>query len=486
VNLVELIQPWAETLRDLPALVLVLSAIPLMVLAWAKRIYPYRMLIYLFAVPCCLTVLLLIPQQSLPQSLASLFKKDSLSLIVAADLAVIAIAIWDLFSLPRRRAFSAERECQHIASLQQHHTVTVSVDNRSSRAYRVWIRDDAPNEFEAVPDEFCLNLQPMSRSRMRYQFTPHQRGSFELRKIYFRCRSGLGLWQRFLDYPSATTVNVYPDMRQLSKYAVLARTNRLSLMGVRRARRIGQDNEFERLRDYTPDDNYKHIDWRSTARRRKLTVCDYQTNQSQRVMFLVDCGRMMTNTAEGISLLDHALNAVLMLSFVALRQGDAVGMIGFSDRIHSYVPPRGGASQMNRLLHASFDRFPELVESRYDQAFSYLGTHAPKRSLVILISNVIDDVNSNQIQRHLSTLVGRHLPLGVLLRDHQLFDAAESPPLSNESAFRAAAAAEILTWRHQVLRDLEHQGVLALDVFPEDLASPLVNKYLEIKARHLL
>lgn len=483
---VEVIEPWVNRLGELPALILLLAAIPLLIIAWAKRIYPDRMLLYLFAVPCFLTGLLLVPQSSLPQALAALFKRDSLALIVAIDLAVVAIVTWDLFSLPSRRMFSTERECQRIASLQQYHPVTVSVDNRSSREYQVWIRDDMPNEFEVMPDEIYINVPPMSRCSVTYQFTPQKRGSFTLRQIYFRCRSGLGLWQRYLNYPCEAIVNVYPDMRQLSKYAVLARTNRLSLMGVRRTRRIGQDNEFERLRDFTPDDNYKHIDWCSTARRRKLTAREYQTNQSQRVMFLVDCGRMMTNTAEGISLLDHALNAVLMLSFVALRQGDAVGMIGFSDRIHSYVPPRGGGSQMNQLLHASFDRFPELVESRYDQAFFYLGTHAPKRSLVILISNVIDDVNSNQIQRHLSTLVGRHLPLGVLLRDRQLFDAAESLALNNEDAFRAAAAAEILSWRHQVLRDLEHQGVLALDVFPEDLVSPLVNKYLEIKARHLL
>ena len=186
-------------------------------------------------------------------------------------------------------------------------------------------------------------------------------------------------------------------MQQLSEYAMLARTNRLSLMGVRRTRKVGQDNDFERLRDYTLDDNYKHIDWRATARRRKLTVKDFQTSQSQRIIFLLDCGRMMTNEAAGLSLLDHSLNAMLMLSYVALRQGDSVGLICFSDEIHTFVPPRGGMNQMNRLLHASFDRFPQLVESRYDQAFLYLTSHCKKRSLVVLMTNVIDEVNAHQI-----------------------------------------------------------------------------------------
>ena len=123
-------------------------------------------------------------------------------------------------------------------------------------------------------------------------------------------------------------------------------------------------------------------------------------------------------------------------------------------------------SQMNQLLHASFDRFPNMVESRYDQAFLHLASNCAKRSLVVLISNVIDEVNSHQIEQYLSQLVGRHLPLGVLLRDHQLFDAAELPNPHGKDLFRAAAAAEILTWRHQVLTDLEHKGVLCLDVFP--------------------
>ena len=275
-------------------------------------------------------------------------------------------------------------------------------------------------------------------------------------------------------------------MKQLNEYALLARTNRLSLLGVRRTRRIGQDNEFERLRDYTIDDNYKHINWRATARRSKLTVQDYQINQSQRLVFLIDCGRMMTNEAAGLSLLDHALNAMLMLSYVALRQGDSVGLVSFSDEIHSYIPPRGGMWQMNRLLHASFDRFPQLVESRYDQAFRYLASHCRKRSLVVLVTNLIDEVNANQIQRYLTNLVGRHLPLAVLLRDHRLFEAVEVEHPAEAQLWRAAAAAEILTWRHQVLTDLASKGVLALDVFPEQMTAPLVNRYLEVKARHLL
>jgi uncharacterized protein (DUF58 family) len=374
----------------------------------------------------------------------------------------------------------------HIASLGNPHRVNLLLTNHSRRTFSADLRDDVPEEFEYSPEFFSLRVGPLSRTTVHYEFAAHRRGRFTMEQVHLRVRSRLGLWRRYLILPAATEVSVYPDMKQLSEYAILARTNRLSLMGVRRTRKIGQDNEFERLRDYTRDDNYKHMDWRASARRNKLTVKDFQTSQSQRIIFMLDCGRMMTNEAAGLSLLDHSLNAMLMLSFVALRQGDSVGLICFSDQIHNYVPARSGMNQMNRLLHASFDRFPRLVESRYDDAFLYLSSHCKKRSLVVLMTNLIDEVNSLQVERYLGTLVGRHLPLGVLMRDRRLFEAADNTYRSDGQLYRAAAAAEILTWRHQVLTDLEHRGVMSLDVYPEDMTAPLVNRYLEIKARHLL
>lgn len=442
------------------------------------QVYPHRPLIYLAAGPALVSLGMLAPRlASSPAMMAAIYVLDAAAALIAAI---------DLLTLPRRGAFVVDRETGRVASLRQAHPVNLIVANQSTRAFFVWVRDGAAEELQPQPDEFRFRMAGRSRATFSYQARPHRRGAFQLSKVHLRARSRLGLWQRLLDYDVSSVIHVYPDMKQLSEYALLARTNRLNLLGVRRTRRIGQDNEFERLRDYTPDDNYKHIDWRSTARRRKLTVKDFQTNQSQRLIFLLDCGRMMTNLAGELSLLDHSLNAMLMLSYVALSHGDSVGLLCFSDEVHGFVPPTSGMHQMNRLLHASFDRFPRLVESRYDQAFLYLAQHCRKRSLVILISNLIDEVNANQVGQYLQSFVGKHLPLGVLLRDRHLFEAADVANPDEESLYRAAAAADILTWRQQVLADLEAKGVLSLDVFPEGLTAPLVNSYLEIKARHLL
>jgi uncharacterized protein (DUF58 family) len=456
-----------------PLWILLAAILPLAALGYWLEIYPRRTLVLALLAPTLFALGLLLADAVLAP-------------LLAVDLAIGLVALADLTTLARRDTFAVERESGRIASLRQAHPVRLTVTNRSPREWRVDVRDDLPAGLEADPDRFEIRLSPQSRSTVHYQLKASRRGAFVQEQVYLRVSSRLGLWQRSLRFPLAARLHVYPDMQQLAKFAVLARADRLNLLGMRRTRRVGQDNEFERLRDFTRDDNFRFIDWRSTARRQKLTVKDFQANQSQRLVLLVDCGRMMANTSAGLSLLDHALNAMLMLAFVALRRGDAVGMVAFSDEIHHYVPPRSGMQQMNRLLHASFDRFPRLVESRYDEAFLYLASHARKRSLVILITNLIDEVNSHQVEQYLTNLVGRHLPLCVLLRDHQLFDAADAPLDADAALYRAAAAAEILTWRRQVLADLSSQGVLSLDVFPEQLTAPLVNRYLEIKARHLL
>jgi uncharacterized protein (DUF58 family) len=456
------------------------AGLPLLLLWWAWRICPARRLVLLALLPGLLSFVLL----------AATWAVWPLAVL---DAVILGVVLVDLASLPRRRDFSVEREAGRIASLGKRHPVSLTVLNHSRRGYSLWIRDDVPQRLNPKPAEFFHEAPPKSRSVLQYALRPGRRGACRLEHVHLSVPSRLGLWRRLVDYPCQTILHVYPDMKQLGQYALLARTNRLSLVGFRRTRRVGHDHDFERLRDYNIDDNYKHIEWRATARRRKLTVKDFQSAQSQRIIFLIDCGRMMTNEAAGLSLLDHSLNAMLMLSYVALRQNDSVGLIAFSNEIHGFVPPTSGMTQMNRLLHASFDRFPRLVESRYDQAFRYLAHHVRKRSLVVLVTNVIDEVNAHQIQRYLTNLVGRHLPLAVLLRDHRLFEAigegsapASVPDTLGADLWQAAAAADILTWRHQVLSDLAAKGALSLDVFPEQMTAPLVNRYLEIKARHLL
>ncbi|MEK6238300.1 MAG: DUF58 domain-containing protein, partial [Planctomycetales bacterium] len=389
-------------------------AVPFILLARFARAYPSWPLVAAASIPAVASLVGLVLH-------ALNYDVNLLVPLLFMDGLILLVAAADFLTLPRKKDFSVERTVGRIASLRTHHPVSLTVSHFGNATRRLRVKDDVPNELVARPAQFQAVLKGRSRAVLKYDLWAERRGAFELPICHLAANSRLGLWTRFLTHECESVVHVYPDMKQVSQYAMLARLNRLSMIGVRKTRKVGGDNEFERLRDYTRDDNYKHIDWKSTARRGKLTVKQFQSEQSQRVIFMLDCGRMMTNEAAGLSLLDHSLNAMLMLSYVALSHGDQVGLLTFSDEVHGFVPPGSGRGHINRLLHESFNRFPRFVESRYDRAFLYLGAHCQKRSLVILISNVIDEVNGNQIEQYLGTLVGRHLPVGVLLRDRQLF-----------------------------------------------------------------
>ena len=444
----------------------------------------------------------------------------------AVDLALIAVLLVDLLtSLPvTGQPFSVRREVDRIASLARPHLIRLRIENRARWKFCLSVRDDVALSLCPDTDVFTERVLPRrSAETLEYEIEPKERGLFRLEEVSLRVRSRFGFWHRHITIPCESEICVYPNLRQMTEYDLLARTDRLHQLGVRVARRVGHDNDFERLRDYQLDDQYKFIDWSSTARRQKLTVKDFQVSRSQRIMFLVDCGRMMTNHSQnGLTLLDHSLNAALMLSYVAIRQFDAVGMLCFSNRVINYVPPATGQRQMSRLLHGFFNLFPEPVESRYDEAFAYLSSRCRKRSLVVLITNVADEVNAKTIQNHLTNITGRHLPMGLFLRDHKIFDPlndffgtlTETGSLTTQASaqqlatlaasqnemigsttgllaktpefWQAGAAADILNWRHKVINDLKHQGTLTLDVFPEEMTAPLINKYLEIKARQLL
>lgn len=446
---------------------------PLLIIAWGWRIFPTVRWLWLLLPLCSSTLFILI---------SPLF----IYLLVVFDLLALSVVVLDLLTITGPSGLGVERQMLKSGSLGGTHDVKLCLDNRSDRTQVIDVRDDLPPGLTSVPEIQSVVLSPGKRIEVEYQIRPLRRGSFQFESVFIKLKSRAGLWQRQVKCACTGVLLVYPDMKQMAEYALLARTNRLSLIGVRKTRKAGQDNNFERLRDYSQDDNYKHIDWRSTARRNKLTVKQFQTDQSQRIVFLLDCGRLMTNEYRGLSLLDYALNSILMLSYVALHQGDSVGLLCFSDKIESYVPVRGGTAQMNRLLHAGFDRFPSLKQTSYDEAFLYFSRNCRRRSLVVLVTNVIDDVSAAQITGYLSTLRGKHLPVLALLRDRAVFDYADNPSMEESVLYRSAAAAQLLVWRHEVIQRLENAGVLSVDAFPDLLTTPLINRYLEVKAKHLL
>jgi uncharacterized protein (DUF58 family) len=439
-----------------------------------KMIWPGRALGVALMAPALFSLVLFVNESVWP-------------LVLVLDAAVAMIALIDLITLRGSGRLRVQRQVGRVCSLDEPEDVELAIDNPGRMTRSLRLRDDVPDEFSAEPAAFEIEVPGRRQALLAYRFVPKKRGTYVFEQVDALVASRLGFWRAQYRWPLPATVRVYPDIHQVARFTVLARRDRLSSMGVRRSRRLGTDNEFERLRDYIEGDDPRHIDWRASARRSKLTSRAFQQNQSQRIIFLIDCGRLMAgDTGDGLSPLDHAFNAMLLLAHVALIRGDQVGMLAFSDRVRAYVAPGGGPRRINRLVHSVHNVFPEMVEPRYDRAFLELEKRCRKRSLVILMTNLFDELSAQLAGEYLQNVRGRHLPLGVFLRDHDLFAIADKAPGEGPGLFQGAAAAALLNWRERVLAGLRLRGVLTLDVFPEELTAVLVNRYLEIKARHLL
>jgi uncharacterized protein (DUF58 family) len=370
-------------------------------------------------------------------------------------------------------------------SLKRRNAVRLELESRSARSLHVEVMDDLFDGARASDLPAVGEIPARGQLTLTYHIEPSVRGAYTLGDHHLRYRSPLGLWQRQLRVPALAPVRVYPDLKQIQAFDLLARESREYAL-VRVSRLKGGESEFARLRDQVPDDEHRSIDWKATARRQRLTVREYQLESNQNVLFMLEAGRMMTGIEAGLSRFDHALNASLMLAHVATRAGDRVGVLGFDQDVRVFVSPRGGPSATRRLIQATYDLHPELVEPDYERAFSYLSSRVRSRALVILFSHVIDATVGATLVRRVNALRGRHLPLVVLFRDTDIEALAEPGSRLAPDVYTKTAAAEILRNQRAVASDMRGAGALVLETDARNLTARLINRYLQLKARNLL
>ena len=267
---------------------------------------------------------------------------------------------------------------------------------------------------------------------------------------------------------------------------LLARHNRVAEVGVRLSQLRGRGTEFDRLREYRREDEYRSIDWKATARTRQLVSREYVVERNQNILFLLDCGRSMCNEFGGITHFDRALNAAILLSYVALRQGDTVTMLACSHRVERYVPTLRGATSMKSLVRQTFDLEPSQQATDYGLMAEQLRHRHRKRSLVVLLTHAIDEVHLESIGQTLRQLKYPHLVLGAFLKNVPLHERMTAIPRTDFEAFQVAAAADLIGAQSRRIAEFEQHGLLVIDALPDQLSSQLISRYLDIKARHLL
>ncbi len=399
-------------------------------------------------------------------------------------LAALLLADWQLSPTPQQ--WSLARSHDNRLSLAAANPVTLHISLRQGlRPVRVWLRDTPPANFAVIPSERVLTglVTPLQPRQFTYTVTPPRRGDYRFGDLYLRWDSLLGLLRRQTQIAAVGTVKVYPNVMDVRKYDLMLRRNRLWELGLRSVRAIGGGAEFERLRDYTPDDEYRRISWKATARRGKPISMEFETERSQNIFCLLDIGRMMRSPVGEVAKMDYAINAVLLLTYVAAQKGDRIGLLTFADRVETYVAPHSGKVQFQRMLEQLYAVEGQAVEPDYNAAFSYFSARQHKRGLVLLFTDLTGSITTESLIAQMTRLRLRHLPLLVTLSDPTVQRLARQPIRDSATLYQRSVAEQLLAERQLTLERLRQRGVQTLDAPADELSVAVINRYLAIKEK---
>jgi len=407
----------------------------------------------------------------------------------AGGLALAALAVYaaiDLCLLPRRRGLEIRRRLPGRLSLAEPTSVYFDVRYTGRRPIRLLLAERLPDGFEAGPAVCAATLAPGQETTLTYRLTARRRGAYTLAAADVRIRPAMGLFERQFRLDARSDIQVFPNLANLERYELLLRRGLTREQGLARLRQLGQGMEFESLRQYGQGDDISRVDWKATAKRSQLIVKNFQPERQQSVIVALDVGRATAGEFAGLSRLDYLVNATLMLAYVVLRQGDWFSLLAFSDRIESYLPPVRGVAKVEKVAEALHNVHPRLVESDYGTACRFLDLKNRKRSLLCLMTDVIDRHASDVVLAYMARFARRHLPLAITLANPEINDLAEQPLAQTPDPYAKAVATDVLTIRQEALLQMRRLGVGVLDVPPDALTAKLINRYLLIKSTRRL
>jgi uncharacterized protein (DUF58 family) len=398
---------------------------------------------------------------------------------------VLVLALYtglDALLLPRRRQLRVTRTMPGRVSVGHATAIHYMVENRTRRRLRVHLAQDTPAPIDVAPTPCEAVLRPGQSAELECRLTAHQRGKHQLGRLFVRALPTGGLLYRQFTLDLSTEIQVFPNLMSVRRTELLARRGSSGEQGLARLRHIGQGYAFESLRHYVRGDETSRIEWKVTARRADLIVKNFEPERQQNVLVALDVGRATAGEFQGLSRVDYLVNATLMLAFVALRQQDQFSLVAFSDRIESYLPPVTGVKNLEQVARALSQVHPRLVESDYDGACRFLGLKNRKRSLLCMMTDVIDRQASDVLLGYLARFARYHLPLAVTLSNPELQQMAHQPLAACHDPYSQAVALDVLAAREEALIAMRRKGVSVLDIPPNRLTPELINRYTAIKS----
>ncbi|MFC6225604.1 DUF58 domain-containing protein [Hymenobacter artigasi] len=370
--------------------------------------------------------------------------------------------------------------------------VRIYLENRYRFAIRTETIDEIPHQFQRRDVLFKTAIQPGETQIIDYQLRPTKRGEYAFGALNIYAASPLGLVRRRFRYAQGKVVPVYPSFLQMRQYELLAIHNRLTEVGVKRIRRVGHSMEFEQIRPYVPGDDPRSMNWKATARRAgtgaadALVVNHFQDERAQQVYCLIDKGRVMRMPFDGLSLLDYAINATLVVSNIALLKHDKAGLLTFSNRPGAMLAADRRPGHLLKLLEILYRQKTKYLETDFELLYATVRARIKQRSLLILFTN-FETLHGMQRQLpYLRRLAKDHLLLVVFFENTELRAFLEAPAATTEDVYNQTIAEKFAQEKRQIVLELQRYGIYSLLTAPKDLTANTINKYLEFKARGLI
>jgi uncharacterized protein (DUF58 family) len=417
--------------------------------------------------------------------------------MLAWDALVLLAALLDGLRLPAAAQLTASRNWLNAPALDSETEIELTIENRGRMILDCRIVDDLPPALVAEPETLRLTAFPRVPAKLRYRVEPNERGDWETGWLYVRYRSGLGLAERWARAPLTQTVRVYPALRTGEEQQIfLARSRQIELQ-LRRAQQRGLGRDFESLREYREGDDLRDICWTATARRGSIVTRQYQTERSQPVWIVLDCGRLMRARVAlaqspkdpgraPSTKLDHACTTAVALAQLALYSGDRVGLLAYGQHIQQRLLPGRGAAHLRQLIELLAQVRTESGEADHLRATATLNRLQPRRSLILWVTDLAETAMRPEVIDGALQLLRRHVLLFVAMAQPEVEQIAQARPNNLEQMFRSSAAQEMAGRRELLLARLHEQGALTLDLNPEALTSSVLNQYLTVKERAMV
>jgi uncharacterized protein (DUF58 family) len=394
------------------------------------------------------------------------------------------ILLADIFLLYRLSdGIEAERILPDRFSNGDENEVKLQVRNNYRFPVQIKLIDELPFQFQIRDFSIVKTILSDSYSELSYSVKPVKRGSYSFGAVNIFATGAFRLVSRRYRFDQGKELKVYPSFLQLKKYELIAFSEKLQEYGMKRMRKIGQNREFDQIRNYVSGDDIRTINWKATARKADVMVNQYQDERSQQVYFILDKGRSMKMPFNQMTLLDYAINSSLILSNITLKKQDKAGLITFNKKIGTLLPAERKPGQLEKILNVLYNEKTAFSESNNEVLFSAIWNKINQRSLLFLFTN-FESISSLKRQLpYFRKIALRHLLVVVFFENSELSELTEKPATNLEGVYIKTIAEKLRFEKRLIAKELSKYGIIPILTTPEKLSVDLINKYLEIKAR---